>query len=192
MQLTLDVVNWGGLLLLRFKGSQLLLMCVFKRGKLNLKLELVLLRSLVLLSQRFVDRLGLFQVADQLLYFERGEDDEVADAGHLKRCLVHRHALRRQCQPIYDLLERRLHEEADQVTKVLPHDGYFVAGAEERRRGFLLLLSVGTLAGRLRGNLELLWRAATRAERRLLDRVRGRPEVSLVLVKSRRGRYRSV
>ena len=145
----------------------------------------------MLLSQSFVEGLGLFQVADQLLNFERGEDDKVADTGHLKRSLLHSHTFRRQTEPIDDPLEVRLHEEAYKEAHVLLNDGHFVAGAEQRGFIILLFLSVA-LTGSLCRDLELLWRASARAERRLLRLIRGRPEVSLMLIERRRGCYRSV
>ena len=84
----------------------------------------------MLLSQSIVEGLGLFQVPDQLLNFERGEDDKVADTGHLKRSLLHSHTFWCQTEPIDDSLEVWLHEEAYNVTHVLLNDSHFVTGAE--------------------------------------------------------------
>ena len=168
-----------------FESGQLLLMRVFQRGQLDLVFQLVFFRSLVLLGQRFVEGLGLFQVPYQLLNLERSKDDEIADTGYFKRGLFHRHTLRCQRKPVDDSLEVWLHKEADNVAHVLFHDGHFVVGAEQR--GFAPV----TFTGSLGGDLKLLWRASAWSERRLLRRIRGRPEVRLMLVECRRG-YRSV
>ena len=144
----------------------------------------------MLLRQRFVEGLGLFQVSYQLLNFERGKDDKIANTGHLKRSLLHSYTFRRQTEPIDNSLEVWLHEETDDVHHVLFNYGRFVAGAEQRGLFTLLFLPV-TFTGGLCRDLELLWRASAWAKRRLFCLIRRRPEFSLMLVECRRG-YRSV
>ena len=141
----------------------------------------------MLFSQSFVERRRLLEVPYQLLNFERGEDDKVTHSGHLKHWLLHRHRVRRQAQPIDYPFEVRLHQQAYDVVHVLLNDCDLVAGAQQRRFAFLFLPVA--LAGRLSGDLKLLWGASTWTKKWLLRLFLWCPEISLMLIDLRRSHW---
>ena len=141
----------------------------------------------MLVRQCFVERRRLLEVPNQLLNFERGEDDKVTHSGHLKRWLLHRHRVWRQAQPIDYPFEVWLHQQADDVVHVLLNDCDLIAGAQQRRFAFLFLPVA--LAGRLSGDLKLLWGASTWTIRRLLRLFRRCPEISLMMIDRRRSHW---